>query len=64
MGKQIDKLAAFIIHEVPGEPSTSESAVDTAIRIIKAQHREIEFLNARVLDLGKFQSTMTDSQDA
>lgn len=29
---QIDRLAAFIMNEVPGEPSQSEGAVDTAIR--------------------------------
>ena len=31
---QIDKLANFIMAEVPNEPSQSEGAVDTAIRII------------------------------
>lgn len=33
---QIDKLAKFIMSEVEGEPSQSEGAVDTAIRIIKS----------------------------
>lgn len=33
--EQIDKLAKFILEEVDGEPSQSESAVDTAIRIIR-----------------------------
>ena len=32
---QIDKLAAFIMANVEGEPSQSEGAGDTAIRIIK-----------------------------
>jgi hypothetical protein len=32
---QIDRLASFIMHEVPGEPSQSQGAVDTAIRIIR-----------------------------
>ncbi len=32
---QIERLAAFIMAEVPGEPSESEGAVDTAIRIIR-----------------------------
>jgi hypothetical protein len=32
---QIDRLAVFIMDEVPGEPSQSQGAVDTAIRIIK-----------------------------
>ena len=34
-GEQIDKLAKFIMAEVPGEPSQSEGAIDTAIRIIR-----------------------------
>jgi hypothetical protein len=32
---QIDKLANFIMNEVPGEPRESEGAVDCAIRIIR-----------------------------
>lgn len=32
---QIDRLARFIMAEVPGEPSESEGAVDTAIRVIR-----------------------------
>jgi hypothetical protein len=32
---QVKKLADFIINHVPGEPSRSEPAVDTAIRLIK-----------------------------
>lgn len=31
---EINKLADFIIGEIPGEPSKSESAVDTAIRLL------------------------------
>jgi hypothetical protein len=31
---QIDKLAEFIMHKVPGEPIENQGAVDTAIRII------------------------------
>lgn len=31
---QVSRLADFILHEVPGEPSANEGAVDTAIRII------------------------------
>ena len=38
---QIEKLAAFILAHVPGEPSKSEGAVDTAIRIIEQQAQEI-----------------------
>lgn len=33
--KQIEKLAQFIMDEVPGEPSQSEGAVDTAIRLLR-----------------------------
>lgn len=31
---QIDKLAKFITDKVPGEPSKSEGAIDTAIRVL------------------------------
>lgn len=34
-GTQIAQLAEFIMKEVPGEPSQSQGAVDTAIRIIR-----------------------------
>lgn len=33
---QIEKLANFILFEVPGEPSQDQGAIDTAIRLIKA----------------------------
>lgn len=45
VNSQIDKLANFIMSEVEGEPSQSQGAVDTAIRIIKSyqnQDRNIE----------------------
>lgn len=32
---QIKKLADFIIEEIPGEPSTSDGAVDVAIRLLR-----------------------------
>ena len=35
--QQIDKLANFIMAEIPNEPSRSEGAVDTAIRWMKDQ---------------------------
>ncbi len=38
--KQIDKLANFIMAEVEGEPSISEGAGDTAIRIIKKLQKQ------------------------
>lgn len=37
---QIGRLANFILAEVPEEPSRSEGAVDTAIRIIRRLQRE------------------------
>lgn len=43
-GAQIDRLATFILQNVPGEPSQNQGAVDTAIRLIDAslaaQHGE------------------------
>lgn len=33
--EQIDELADFIMAEIPGEPSQSEGAVDTAIRLLR-----------------------------
>ena len=33
--KQISELADFIMREIPGEPSKSEGAVDTAIRLLR-----------------------------
>ena len=45
MKDQIDVLANFIMRNVPGQPSQSQGAVDTAIRTIKtlqARVRELE----------------------
>lgn len=33
--QQIKRLARFIMEEIPGEPSQSEGAVDTAIRLLR-----------------------------
>lgn len=33
--RQIDRLARFIMENIPGEPSRSEGAVDTAIRLLR-----------------------------
>ena len=33
---EIERLGQFILHEIPGEPSQSEGAVDTSIRLIRA----------------------------
>ncbi len=35
LADQIDRLAKFILNEVPGEPSESAGAVDTAIRLMR-----------------------------
>jgi hypothetical protein len=47
--QQVDRLAKFIMEEVPGEPSHSEGAVDTAIRIIRhaldLQQRDAELVS-------------------
>ena len=34
---QIERLAKFIMEEIPGEPSQDGGAVDTTIRIMRAQ---------------------------
>lgn len=39
--KQIDRLANFIMAEIPGEPSQSEGAIDTAIRLLKARQTKM-----------------------
>jgi hypothetical protein len=35
---QIDRLAKYIMEHVPGEPSCSEGAVDTAIRLLREKY--------------------------
>lgn len=42
---QIDKLAEFIMDEVPGEPSRSEGSVDCAIRLITGMMGYLEDAN-------------------
>jgi len=39
---QVQRLAAYVLAEVPGEPSQSQGAVDTIIRL----HRELTALNS------------------
>lgn len=34
--KEIDKLADFIMDEIPGEPSENEGAIECAIRLLKS----------------------------
>lgn len=36
LSEQIKRLADFIVAEIPGEPSESEGAVDTAIRVMRS----------------------------
>lgn len=43
---QIDTLASFIMQEVEGEPSESQGAVDTAIRIITQLQERVRELEA------------------
>lgn len=43
--EQIDRLVRFIMDEVPGEPSRSEGAVDTAIRAMRDLRAEVARLN-------------------
>ena len=73
---QIDKLANFIMSEVEGEPSQSEGAVDTAIRIIKSyqsqetlsqewvdEHAEYyEYLGYEVVPVNDLQSLFMPEQ--
>lgn len=49
---QIDRLASFIMADVPGEPSQSEGAVDTAIRIMRTRQSEPNATEALFLFMG------------
>ena len=42
LAHQIDKLALFIIENIGGEPSKSEGAIDTAIRLLKEAYTQQE----------------------
>jgi hypothetical protein len=46
---QIDALANYILSEVPGEPSQSEGAVDTAIRVMREQRTQLDNVRRRLL---------------
>lgn len=39
---QIDLLAEYIMNEIPGEPSQSEGAGDTAIRLLKQYRAKLQ----------------------
>ena len=43
---QIDRLARFILEEIPGEPSQDQGAVDAAIRIMKQQREALKMWTA------------------
>ena len=51
--QQIEKLANSIMAEVPGEPSRSEGAVDTAIRIIRDLRGRAKSAEGRKLEADK-----------
>ena len=61
---EIVKLGNFLIQEVDGEPSQSESAVDCAIRLIRATKKdpkkdtftfeETEYIEAKAANLSTF----------
>ncbi len=48
MRQQIDALAEFIVAEIPGEPSQSQGAVFTAMRIMQEQAARIAELEAGI----------------
>ena len=39
--QQIERLANFIMNNIPGEPSKSEGAIDTAMRILSSSRTEL-----------------------
>jgi hypothetical protein len=38
LDEQTSRLASYIMQNVPGEPSQSEGAIDTAIRLLKEKY--------------------------
>lgn len=52
-GAQVDKLANFIMAEVPGEPSRDEGAVDTAIRVMKELRKTVDTIDKSHIDVGR-----------
>lgn len=43
---QIDRLANFIMHTIPGEPSKNEGAVDCAIRLLRGYRAALKDIKA------------------
>lgn len=46
---QVHRLAQFIMNEIPGEPSESEGAVDTAIRLLREGAKQEAWTPSRLL---------------
>jgi hypothetical protein len=44
LASQVDRLAKFIMSEIPGEPSQSQGAVDTAIRLLTEEQQAVREL--------------------
>lgn len=51
--EQIKRLADFIMEEVPGEPSQSEGAVDTAIRVMQQERQKTAALRSAMSKYGR-----------
>jgi hypothetical protein len=64
LAQQVERLAAFITAEVPGEPSQSQGAVDTAIRIIREAQANPDTDNAVIAGTGDYWSFTTTEQRA
>ena len=54
LSSQIDRLASYIMAEIDGEPSESEGAVDTAIRIMRKQAAAIAAVPETVERVARF----------
>lgn len=38
LDSQVDRLANYIMNNIPGEPSQNQGAIDTAIRLLRNQY--------------------------
>lgn len=61
--KQVDKLAGFILAEVPGEPSRSEGAIETAMRVLKRYLHMVGKLTRYVEQSGPVPQNAQDPAD-
>lgn len=57
---QINELAEFIMHEVDGEPSENQGAVDTAIRVIRALQAKVDEAREALEEASDFISAFGD----